>query len=69
MKSLVQEVRGNSGSYRLVTVSEHATMRDAKAEAAKRNQEIADRRGESLKAMLNDRSNYEGSFVANRRVE
>lgn len=66
MKALVQEVRGCSGSFRLFTVSEHSTIKKAREEAKRRNQNIADRRGISLRAMLNDRSNHEGMYVATR---
>jgi hypothetical protein len=68
MKSLLQEVRGCSGSFRLHTIEEYSTMREAAAEAKRRNTNIADRHGISLRKYLADRSNYEGQFIANRKV-
>lgn len=66
MKSIVQEVHGCSGSFRLRTVSLHPTLGEARTEAKRRNQVIADSRGIRLPEYLADRSNYEGQFVANR---
>lgn len=64
MKSVVYEVRGCSGSFKEVTVSEHATLADARVESKKRNQHLADRRGIDLKDLWSDQSQFEGTYGA-----
>lgn len=64
MKSITYRIHGCVGSFREVKVSEHSTIKFAREEATRRNQEIADRRGQTLRAYYADRSNLEGSYGA-----
>lgn len=63
MKSAVYEVIGCIGSQKFRERAEYDTMREAKAEAKRRNNERAGNQGKSLKEFMDD-LNDEGKFFA-----
>jgi len=65
MKSAVYEVIGCIGSQKFRERSEYATMREAKAEAKRLNNDRAGSQGKSLRQFMDD-INDESKFFAGR---
>lgn len=63
MKSSVYEVVGCIGSQQFRERSQHDTMREARAEAKRRNRDRADAQGKSLREFMSD-LNDEAKFFA-----
>jgi len=63
MKSAIYEVTGCIGSQKFREKSEYDTMREAKVEAKRLNNERAGRQGKSLRKFMDD-LNDEGKFFA-----
>jgi hypothetical protein len=63
MKSAIYEVVGCIGSQKFKERSEYNTMREAKAEAKRKNNERAGMQGKSLREFMRD-LNDEGKFFA-----